>query len=171
MNKLDEFGNIVIGVTLGFLKMLFAIFTTPKLFAPTFLGLWYTGYFVSYTNFLQALGVCILADSVFGVWIAIKNKTFEMSKSFSIIQKIVVYSFYLIIVHYITRLDWIIGFDVTVVYLTRFILTAMILEEARSATRNGNILFPNAIAGRIVWFFDKIEGRMNDKVNKDNKNE
>lgn len=169
MNKIENFTETAVLISASIFKMLANIFSSPYLFIPTLSSIvLIDGYFSNYKPFIDALAICILADSVFGVWIAIRENKFKLSKSFAIVQKIVVYSFYLLIIHYISKLDWISEFDITVLYITKFVFTAMILTEGKSAVENGNSLFPNKIAGTIVWFFEKIEGRMNDKVNKDN---
>ena len=168
MNKILNFIETATIMTVSVYKMITAVLMKPILTIPVFFSLIISGaYYIDYKPFIEALVVCIFADSVFGVWLSIKEKRFELSKSVAIVQKIVVYGFYLLIVHYISKLDWIIEFDITIMYITKFVFTAMILTEGKSAVQNGNILFPNKIAGTIVWFFDKIDGRMNDKVNKD----
>ena len=168
MNKIEQFlhTSAVMSISIG--KMLLSILTNIKLFIPTFLLVGLDNYMSDYNRFVVALIFCIVADSVFGVWLAFKEDRFQWSKAVVIVQKLVVYFFYLIIIHYISRLDWLTAFDTTIVYITKFVFTAMILTEGKSAIENGNKLFPNQIAGTIVWFFDKIEGKMESKLERDN---
>jgi hypothetical protein len=169
MNKVEAFVETVGVLSLSIGKMLLAIIKTPYLFVPTFILVGFDNYLNDYARFVEALAICILADSVFGVWLSLKENRFQLSKSMAIVQKLVVYFFYLIIIHYISRLDWLTSFDTTIIYITKFVLTAMILTEGKSAIENGNILFPNKIAGTIVWFFEKIEGKLDAKVERDSR--
>lgn len=170
MNKIEQFFQTTGILTVAIGKMILSILKTPILYIPTFILVGFERYMLDYQRFVDALIICILADSVLGVWLSIKEKRFEFSKSMAIVQKIVVYFFYLLIIHYISRLDWLSTFDATIIYITKFVLTAMILTEGKSAIENGNSLFPNKVAGSIVWFFEKIEGKLEGKVDKDSNN-
>jgi hypothetical protein len=166
MNKTENFFDSFNGITLGILKLL----NSPTIVASLAVSSVFLNYYARYDMFIQALLVCILADSLFGVWLAYKNKSFEWNKAMKIIEKIVVYSFYLLIVHFVSRINFIAQFDDYVSYLTSFIYTLMITNEGRSAIKNGNRVYPNKVAGSVVRVFDIIEGKANKIISDDGNN-
>jgi len=155
MTKTSDFLDSFSSVTIGLVQML----KSPSLVVGVGVGAFFLNYYSSYEMFIEALLICIFADSVFGIWLAYKVKAFEWSKAVKIVEKIVVYAFYLLIVHFVSRIEWIHQFDDAVKYFTNFIYTLMIVNEGRSAVKNGNIVYPNRIASVIVKWFDVIEGK------------
>jgi hypothetical protein len=156
MNKASGFFEVFLGVSTGLGKVM----SSPPLLFLSGLMAGASSYVDINGAFLYALGVCIFADSVFGVWLARKKGEFDWDKAVRIIEKIVVYSFYMWVIHSITRIGWFNDFDVQVRYLTNAVYSVMIVHEGRSAFRNGHRVHPNKVAGFVVDIFDRIEGKI-----------
>lgn len=156
MNKVDGFVATVGSVSLGMLKVLM----NPLLFTTAILGTVFSNYLTGYAPFIEALLVCILGDSIFGIYLAHRENKFEWAKAMKILEKLIVYAFYLWIIHVVSRVPFIQNYGEWVQYFTSFIYSLMILNEGRSAFKNGNKVHPNKISGWVVAMFDKIEGNM-----------
>lgn len=157
MNKASGFFEVFGGISLSLVKVM----GSPPLLFLSGLMAGASSYIHINGAFLYALGVCIFADSVFGIWLARKKGEFDWDKAVRIIEKLVVYTFYMWVIHSITRIAWFDNFEVQVGYLTSVVYSVMIVHEGRSAFRNGNKVHPNKIAGFVVGIFDKIEGKIN----------
>lgn len=171
MNKASGFWEVFLGISVGLAKV---IGSPPLLFLSGVLA-GASAYVDTNGAFLYALGVCIFADSVFGIWLARKKGEFDWDRAVRIVEKIVVYSFYMWVIHSITRIAWFDNFELQVGYLTSVVYSVMIVHEGRSAFRNGHRVHPNKVAGFVVDIFDKIEGKMkmggeNKIMNTDNMN-
>ncbi|MDP1814398.1 MAG: phage holin family protein [Leadbetterella sp.] len=130
------------------------------LFTTAILGTVFSNYLTGYAPFIEALLVCILGDSIFGIYLAHRENKFEWAKAMKILEKLIVYAFYLWIIHVVSRVPFIQNYGEWVQYFTSFIYSLMILNEGRSAFKNGNKVHPNKISGWVVAMFDKIEGNM-----------
>lgn len=155
MTKTTDFLDSFSSVTIGLVQML----KSPSVLVSVGVSALFLNYYGTYEMFIEALLICIFADSVFGIWLAYKQRAFEWHKAIKIVEKIVVYAFYLLIVHFVSRIEWVHQFDEAVKYFTNFIYTLMIVNEGRSAVKNGNVVYPNRIASVIVKWFDVIEGK------------
>jgi len=161
MNKTEGFFSAFVNVTTGVTSLL----KSPVAIAGAAYGSLFLNYYGKYHMFIEALLVCILADSIFGVWLAYKKKLFEWVKAVKILEKMVVYGFYLLIIHFVSRIEYIQQYGDWVGYFTNFIYTLMILNEGRSAFKNGNEVYPNKIFGVVVKAFDLIEGKAKGAIN------
>jgi hypothetical protein len=156
MNKVDGFVATVSSVSLGMMKVLM----NPMLFATALAGTVFSNYLEGFAPFIEALLVCVFADSIFGVYLAHREKNFEWNKAMKILEKLIVYAFYLWIIHVVSRVPFVQQYGDWIQYFTSFIYSLMILNEGRSAFKNGNKVHPNKISGWVVSMFDKIEGNI-----------
>jgi len=156
MNKVESFMATMSSVSLGIVKVL----SNPLLLITAGIGGFLSVYFDNYGPFIEALLVCIFADSLFGVYLAYKKQAFKWEKAMKIVEKMVVYAFYLWIIYVVSKVPFIQNYGDWIAYFTSFIYSLMILNEGRSAFKNGNQVYPNRIAGWVVAVFDKIEGNI-----------
>ncbi|UBM58225.1 phage holin family protein [Marinilongibacter aquaticus] len=160
MNKLEGLLMTGWGLILGAWQVATNKYLLPITLVAT-LGL--TDYFDNYYAYIVTLIICILADSVFGVWLSIKNGKFKWKKAVAIVEKVGVYFFYIVIIHRVTTikiledLQWL-------SYVQVFCYSLMILNEAKSAFGLGYKIYPNPIMRPIVAALDIIEDQANSRI-------
>jgi phage-related holin len=160
MNKVSGFWGTLVSVSMHLAQVVQNKFWLA-VSAVTSAGL--LNYVEEYNSLINVLVICVFSDSLFGIWISIKKKKFEWAKAFRIVEKIVVYFFYLWISHSIAGLTFLEKYDF-VDYLHVFIYVIMIINEGKSAFKNGNIIYPNKISGMVVSVFDLVENQARARV-------
>ena len=119
-----------------------------------FVGL-FEKYIFNSWDFLAYLTVMIVLDTVLGVYIAIKQKKFHSKGYVKLIEKLTLYSIFLIATHIIfsfqvsgNHLDFITDYPKTAAY------GALIVREAISLFEKTNIIRPGLLPS---WVKDKLK--------------
>lgn len=168
MNKVEDFVGLLGAVTLGVYKSLSLIFKIPFLFLGTSVSIGLSLYWGDHRLYFEALAVCLFFNTITGGILAFKEGRFTILGLCNVFMKVVVYAMYLLILHFVTRLDVVVQFDTGIEIITKLLLTGIIVNEGRSAVDNGDKLYPNMATGFIKQFFDKIENGISKKRNEDN---
>ena len=169
MNKIEDFVGLLGAVTMSLYKSFVLIYKIPVLYIGTGLSIGLSVYWGDNRLYLEALSVCLFFNTVTGGILAFKEDRFTIVGLCNVFMKVVVYAMYLIILHFVTRLDVLVHWELGIEVITKLLLTGIIVNEGRSAVDNGDKLYPNWATGFIRNFFDKIENGISKKSNENTK--
>jgi hypothetical protein len=124
-----------------------------------------TSYITDNRRYIVVVVLCIGFDWICAVVLAFKAGTFKLAKSGKIIVKVAVYSFIMLLIHQVVKIEDTTGFFGEMLKMLEAVgFWFIILGEGGSAIKKANEIYPNKLSQFLIALIDNFEKKAWEKA-------